>query len=187
LPEKREAVKDDGELVREATRGDAPAREELVRRYLRKAFRVALAILQNVADAEDIAQEAISTALERLPECRIPDRFGGWLLRGVRNRALNQRAQLGNRLALLAGMPGEEAEEFTYRDLPLGRAVLAALEQLPPVRRTVVLLHDVEEWTHAEIAASLRITVVMSRQHLYWARKALRDLLDPEDGLASAT
>jgi len=65
--------------------------------------------------------------------------------------------------------------------------VLAALEQLTPVRRTVVLLHDVEEWTHAEIAESLRITVVMSRQHLFWARKALRDLLDPEDGLASLT
>ena len=182
-----DTTKDDGDLVREAARGDAPAREELVRRYLRRAFRVALAILQNVADAEDIAQEAIATAIERLPECRIPDRFGGWLLRAVRNRALNQRAQLSYRLALLAGMRVEEAEDFADRDLPLGRAVLAALEQLTPVRRTVVLLHDVEEWTHAEIAESLRITVVMSRQHLFWARKALRDLLDPEDGLASLT
>lgn len=187
MHEKIGRKKDDGELVREATRGNAPAREELVRRYLRKAFRVALAILQNVADAEDIAQEAISAALERLPECRIPDRFGGWLLRGVRNRALNQRAQLGARLALLAGMTEEEPQDPGGRDLPLGRAVLEALEQLSPVRRTVVLLHDVEEWTHAEIAASLRITVVTSRQHLYWARKALRDLLDTDGGLVSQT
>jgi DNA-directed RNA polymerase specialized sigma24 family protein len=40
-----------------------------------------------------------------------------------------------------------------------------------------MLLHDIEEWTHAEIAAALQISVVMSRQHLFQGRKALRDLL----------
>lgn len=181
----RATEKGDAELVREATRGNAPAREELVRRYLRKAFAVALAILQNVADAEDVAQEAISAAVLRLHECRIPDRFGGWLLRGVRNRALNQQAQVRYRLALLHGLPLEEEDGGSGPALPLGRALLAALNRLPPVRRTVVLLHDLEEWTHPEIAAALRISVVMSRQHLFWARKALRDLIDPEGGLVS--
>lgn len=167
----------DAELVRGAVRGDGSACEELVRRYLRRAFGVALAILQNVADAEDVAQEAVAAAIERLHECRIPECFGTWLLRGVRNRALNQRAQVSHRAALLDGLPRDAHEGGPAHSLPLGQALLAALEQLPPIRRTVMLLHDIEEWTHAEIAAALQISVVMSRQHLFQGRKALRDLL----------
>jgi RNA polymerase sigma-70 factor (ECF subfamily) len=167
----------DAELVRGAIRGDGAACEELVRRYLRRAFGVALAIVQNVADAEDVAQEAIAAAVERLHECRIPECFGTWLLRGVRNRALNQRAQVSYRAALLDGLPRDVQDAGPARSLPLGQAMLSALEKLPPIRRTVMLLHDIEEWTHAEIAAALQISVVMSRQHLFQARKALRDLL----------
>jgi RNA polymerase sigma-70 factor (ECF subfamily) len=167
----------DADLVRGAIRGDGAACEELVRRYLRRAFGVALAIVQNVADAEDVAQEALAAAFERLHECRIPECFGAWLLRGVRNRALNQRAQVSHRAALLDGLPRDATGDGPAHALPLGEALLSALDQLPPIRRTVMLLHDIEEWTHAEIAAALRISVVMSRQHLFQARKALRDLL----------
>jgi RNA polymerase sigma-70 factor (ECF subfamily) len=167
----------DGELVRRAILGDGSACEELVRRYLRRAFGVALAIVQNVADAEDVAQEALAAAIERLHECRIPECFGTWLLRGVRNRALNQRAQVSYRAALLDGLPRDEREDGPAHSLPLGQALLSALEKLPPIRRTVMLLHDLEEWTHAEIAAALQISVVIASQQQKQGRKALRDLL----------
>lgn len=180
-----ETTRRDAELVRGAIRGDGSACEELVRRYLRRAFGVALAILQNVADAEDVAQEAIAASIERLHECRIPECFGSWLLRGVRNRALNQRAQSSYRAALLDGLPRDEQGDGPAHSLPLGQALLAALEKLPPIRRTVMVLHDIEEWTHAEIAAALQISVVMSRQHLFQGRKVLRDLLGEGEPLLS--
>lgn len=175
----------DAELVDGARRGDGSAREELVRRYLRRAFGVALAVLDDVADAEDVAQEAVWTALSRLHECRIPSRFGAWLLRGARNRALNQLAQRTCRALLLGELHRDGADLSPENALPLGKALLDALEALPPIRKAIVLLHDIEEWTHAEIAAALQISVVTSRQHLFQARKALRDMIGDGEPVAS--
>ena len=55
--------------------------------------------------------------------------------------------------------------------------LLAALARLNQVQREVVLLHDLESWTHAEIAGALNISEVSSRQHLFQARRQLRELL----------
>ena len=55
--------------------------------------------------------------------------------------------------------------------------LLEALETLTPVRREVVLLHDLEGWTHPEIADALGMTELSSRQHLFQARRELRDHL----------
>lgn len=167
----------DAELVFLARDGHGHACEELVRRYLRPARAAAHAILQNVADAEDVAQEALATALERITECRIPERFGSWLIRGVRNRALNWKLQLGYRARLLDGLPRDEHAACDDESVLIRRRLLAALDQIPGVQREVMVLHDLESWTHAEIAAGLQISVVMSRQHLFQARKAVRSLL----------
>src|SRR5690349_15054561 len=77
------------ELVVRARRGDPAAFTELVRRHLRAAYAVALAVLQRPADAEDVAQDALISALEHLDDCREPARFSGWLVKIVRNRALH--------------------------------------------------------------------------------------------------
>jgi RNA polymerase sigma-70 factor (ECF subfamily) len=55
--------------------------------------------------------------------------------------------------------------------------LVAVLSKITPAQREVVLLHDLQGWTHPEIAESLGISEVMSRQHLFVARKALRALL----------
>jgi RNA polymerase sigma factor (sigma-70 family) len=57
--------------------------------------------------------------------------------------------------------------------------LLEAMAVLGSNEREVVLLHDLEGWTHAEIAEALDISVVMSRQHLFQARRELRTHLDP--------
>jgi len=61
-----------------------------------------------------------------------------------------------------------------------GRLV-RALQRLTLAQREVVLLHDLDGWTHAEIGDALGVSEVMSRQHLFQARKAMRALLaEPE-------
>jgi len=171
----------DGKLVARARRGDAGAREALVRRYLRPAYAVALSVTRNVADAEDLAQDSLVAALERLEQCREPERFAGWLFQGVRNRAMNQIEQRQTRRGLLDEVPRGEWVEGAAPPVLLRRRLVGALERLRPVQREVVLLHDLESWTHAEIAAALGISEVMSRQHLFVARKAMREWLG--DGL----
>src|SRR5688572_10512062 len=87
----------DAALVARARLGDAAAFEALVRRHFRAAFLVALARVGERAEAEDVCQEALVRAWERIHECRDPNRFGAWLVRIARNAALNRREYLSVR------------------------------------------------------------------------------------------
>jgi RNA polymerase sigma-70 factor (ECF subfamily) len=163
------------DLVRRAKGGDASAFDALARAFLRPAYAVALAVVGRPADAEDLAQEAVVTALERIDTCRHPERFGAWLLQGARNRARNWLEH--RRLADVPAAEVEVADAGHAGDGERGtlrRQLLAALEAVTAVQREVVLLHDLEGWTHAEIAAALEISEVSSRQHLFNARRTLR-------------
>ncbi len=164
----------DADLVVRARRGDASAFSALVRKYLRAAISVALSVVHNTHDAEDLAQDAFVAALQGLGGCNEPDRFAAWLFRIVRNRALNRLAQLRVRSAA-AEMP-VEGVTFDAERAAIRQQLLFGLSKLTQVQREVVLLHDLESWTHAEIAAALELSEVSSRQHLFNARKALRAL-----------
>jgi RNA polymerase sigma-70 factor, ECF subfamily len=160
------------ELVRRARRGEVAAFDQLVRRHLRAAYAIALAVLVRPADAEDIAQDAFVTAFERLGECRQPARFSGWLCQIVRNHALHALERRAVREPV--GKVGEPATVEVAGDVALRDHLLAALATLSPIQREIVLLHDLDGWTHAELAAALGITEVNSRQHLFTARRSLR-------------
>jgi RNA polymerase sigma-70 factor, ECF subfamily len=172
----------DAELVAAVRAGDAGAADVLVRRHFRAAWAVALALLGNESDAEDVCQDAFVRALERIDECRKPDRFVYWLLQIVRNQAHNAR----DRRRVRGGPSLDEVEVAAPGDATrsserheLGGRLLAALETLTPVQRQVVLLKDLEDWDHRAIAKSLGISEGMSRQHLFAARRALRERLGP--------
>jgi RNA polymerase sigma-70 factor (ECF subfamily) len=168
------------ELVQRARRGDAAAFEALVRRHLRPAYSIALAIVARPSDAEDVAQEAMIIACERIDTCREPSRFGAWLFQIVRNHAKNWLAKRRLRDVSADPAPPEATHSGPGPDAGAFRApLLAALEQLAAAEREVVLLHDLDGWTHLEIAAALGISVVMSRQHLFQARRRLRSEFAP--------
>jgi RNA polymerase sigma-70 factor (ECF subfamily) len=178
----KEATVDENEgtaaLVGRARAGDAAAFERLVRRHFRAAFAVALAILGSAADAEDVAQDAFIAAFEQLDRCRDPERFPGWLAQIVRNRALNAAQSKRTAGAAAARLdPPEPSLAPTGEAVGLRGRLLRALARITPAQREVVLLHDLDEWTHAEIGESLGISAVMSRQHLFQARRAMRAFL----------
>ena len=172
----------DAGLVVRVRRGDRSAASELAERYLRRCRAVALSILQEVPDAEDGAQDAFVYAMERIEDCRKPDRFGAWLFTIVRNRARN-RIRDGKRNVALhetlpAGTsPAADAERALLRD-----RLMHALGQLTQVRREIVLLHDLEGWTHAEIADRLELPHGTVRSHLHHARRTLREILHADEG-----
>jgi RNA polymerase sigma factor (sigma-70 family) len=171
----------DASLVGRARRGDADAFEVLLRRHFRAGYLVAIAQLGERAEAEDACQDAFVKAWEHLEECRDAGRFGAWLLRIVRNTAHNRRDYLRVRRTepLDAEAPnqatGSTEAELVRREL--GRELRAALAGLRPIQREVVLLHDLDDWRHAQIGALLEISEEMSRRHLSDARKQLRVLL----------
>lgn len=149
-----------------------------MRRHLRAAYAVALSVLGRPADADDIAQDAFVIAFERLDDCRDPARFSGWLLQIVRNRALHalDKRKLRDPAADVADASAPAAPAA---DVVLRAQLLAALATLTEVQREIVLLHDLDGWTHAELADALDLTEVNCRQHLFTARRALRAALSP--------
>jgi RNA polymerase sigma-70 factor (ECF subfamily) len=170
----------DSELVARARRGDAHAFEALARRHYRAAFAVALAQMGNSADAEDVCHDGMVRALARLDECRQPDRFAQWLGAIVRNHARNELV----RPAVVRSTDLDE--QITTGDDGIARRVEMddlrlrlerALAQLSPVEREVVLLSDLHDWSHEMIAESIGTSPGMSRQHLFKARRRLRELL----------
>jgi RNA polymerase sigma-70 factor, ECF subfamily len=177
------------ELVGRALRGDARATDELVRRHLKAAVAVALAVVGNEAEAEDVAHDAFLVAFERLKTCREPERFAGWLMQIVRHRALNALLQGKSRRAAAERLPEtEEARGPDAARLGLRQALAQGLERLSATQREVVLLHDLQGLAHVEIAEALDISEVSSRQHLFQARRALRGWLQAawQDELAGA-
>jgi RNA polymerase sigma-70 factor, ECF subfamily len=172
----------DADLVARCLRGDADAFDVLVRRYYRTAFAVALGVLGNRQDAEDVVQDAFVKAIDRLEDCREPAKFVQWMLVIVRNRALSHRTyrKIRETSELLPEIAGADDSPFVdAARSELADTLQSALATLSKVQREIVLLHDMDGWTHKDIADSLGITEVRSRQHLFVARKLLRERLGP--------
>lgn len=180
---------DDGALVGRARLGDKAAYGELVVRYRRAAFAIALSVTGRREDAEDAAQESFIVALERIDECRQPERFGAWFLTIVRNRSRNllrreclrEGEALPFSLASSIAGPDRMTERGELRD-----RLTRALESLSNVQREVLLLHDLEGWKHKEIADRLEMPSGTVRSHLHYARKNMRGLLSREVQLEAA-
>ena len=171
---------DDGALVARACRGEEEAYGELVTRYRRATFAMALSVTGRREDAEDAAQESFIVALERLDECREPEKFGGWLLAIARNRARNlvRREMLREGEHLTFSLVSRAAAPDLLAERGEMRARLNwALEKLNEVQREIVLLHDLEGWKHREIAEKLEMPSGTVRSHLHYARRRLREYL----------
>ena len=178
----------DTELVIQARSGVAEAREELARRYREPAYLLGLHLTGNREDALDVAQDALLrffSTLDRFHEDR-PVR--PYLLRIVRNRAMDlfRRRRVRRAESLDAGeLPRQIVDERpgpeeTTRRAELRRRVWRAVSRLSPPKREILVLRDYHDLTYAEIAKVLGIPMgtVMSRLHA--ARKALREVLVAE-------
>lgn len=176
----------DAELVAKVRRGSRDAAGRLAERYLRACRAVALSIIGEGAGAEDVCQDAFVYAIEHIDDCRQPERFGAWLFQITRNRARNHlRDHGGGRFVEIDAeplraphpSPADDAERAQVRE-----RLLAALAELPEERREIVLLHDLEGWTHREIAERLDLPAGTVRSHLHHARRRLRGLLGELQG-----
>jgi RNA polymerase sigma-70 factor, ECF subfamily len=129
--------------------------------------------------AADIAQEVWIQIFRALPTYRGDSQFGTWAHRIAVNRTLNALRQR-RRLASLETNDVEEEHAAVEPDAErniLAASIEAATAQLSPGARAVFVMHDVEGFTHEEIAAALGITAGGSKSQLFKARAKLRRLL----------
>jgi RNA polymerase sigma-70 factor (ECF subfamily) len=164
--------------------GDAPAFEELVMTYQHRVFGVALRMLGNRAEAEDVAQEAFVRAHRALGEFRGDAKLSTWLYAITSRLCLNRLASGERRLtrqgedALLrlsdAGPRPDAALERRELETALGQAIA----ELPEDRRIVVVLRDLEGLSYEEIAQVLELTLGTVRSRLHRARADLKEKLE---------
>lgn len=164
-------------LVLAAQQGSREAFAQLVRLHQPRALAVARAITLTREDAEDAVQEAFLHAYRALDRFRPDQPFGAWLGRIVANAALD----IGRRRKVRDADQLPETLANPFRDPAevdeLRRRLQAALARLTERQRGVLVLHDIEGFTHAEIGGMLGIPEGTARSDLHHARMALRRML----------
>ena len=165
------------ELVSLARNGDERGFAGLVRLHQRRAYIVARSIVMTHEDAEDAVQEGFLRAYQALDRFDPAQAFGAWLNRIVANAALDlaRRRKVRNAEEISESIPSafrDPAESGELRE-----RLEAALAKLPDRARSVIVLHDIEGFTHAEIGEMLSIPGGTARSDLHHARQKLRVLL----------
>jgi RNA polymerase sigma-70 factor (ECF subfamily) len=165
-------------LVVQAQRGSREAFAALVRLHQTRAFAVARAITLTREDAEDAVQDAFLHAYRAIDRFRPDQPFGAWLNRIVANAALD----IGRRRKVRDADQLPESVATPFRDPASDAELRARLEEglarLTERQRAVIVLHDVQGYTHGEIGGMLSIPEGTARSDLHHARAALRRMLE---------
>ena len=192
-PEKSAEQSDEARLIRRIRDGEHDLFYRLIQPYERRVYSAAFAILRNVADAEDAAQEAMLKALKHIRQFRAEARFSTWLIQITVNEARMRRRR--DHAKIMEPIVDELDEEGNYtprdfadwHEIPLEtlerkeiRQQLAeALASLGEKYREVFVLRDMQHLSIEETAKTLGISAASVKTRLLRARLMLRDLLAP--------
>jgi RNA polymerase sigma-70 factor (ECF subfamily) len=169
------------ELIQKACAGDEDAMHALYRRYAPRVYAVVRRIAGDDALADDWAQEAWIRVFRALPRFRGDSAFSTWLHRVAVNSALqgkrSRKRHDSRESPLPATLPGSGTRDPTVLRITLEQA----LERLPDGMRNVLVLHDVEGFTHEEIGDLLGVAAGTSKSQLAKARAKMRRMLRPRD------
>lgn len=169
----------ESQIIRNAINGDEAAMRQLWSRHAPHIDVVVRRLVGGDPDlAADIAQEVWIQIFRALPAYRGDAQFSTWAHRIAVNRTLNALRSRRRLNELETDVDESSAIGEMDTDRPfLAASIQAAAEQLAPGARTVFVLHDVEGYTHEEIAERLGITSGGSKSQLFKARTKLRRLL----------
>ncbi|MCO5950799.1 sigma-70 family RNA polymerase sigma factor [Mucilaginibacter sp. RT5R15] len=168
-------------LVVECKQGSKKACYELYKLYSKAMLNVAFRIVGNIAEAEDVLQEAFVDAFSKLKDFRQDTTFGLWLKQIVVNRSINllRKRKLdlvdleGEQIENIAGEEAEDDDETQYQ----AARVKEAMKDLPEGYRLVISLYLLEGYDHEEIGQILNISENTSRTQFLRAKRKLLEIL----------
>ena len=183
---------------------DPAAAERLVTTYGDRAFRLATSITGSEQDAEEVVQDAFWAVVRKIDTFRGESAFGSWLYRIVANAAyqkLRGRQSRSRDLSLDEVLPSFDAkgrhvgpmDDWSARvadqsvQTELRMALTSAIDELPPVARTVLVLRDVEGLSNLEIAEAVGLSVPIVKSRVHRARLFLRKQLGDAMTMLDAT
>ena len=177
----------DEQLVRKSQDDDERAFGELVSRYESKVYSLALKMLRNPEDAEDVLQDTFLRAYRGIKSFKGNSTFSTWIYRITANSALMRLRK--------RQLPTVSIDDADEREAPINiadwapgpveqmlnqetqAAMTEAIEALPPEFRQVFVLRDVEELSNAEVAEILDLSVAAVKSRLHRARLKVRNRL----------
>ena len=169
------------QLVLECKQGSKKACHELYKLYSKAMLNVAFRIVGNIAEAEDVLQEAFVDAFSKLKDFRQDTTFGLWLKQIVVNRSINllrkRRLELVDleegQLENIADDEIEDEEEIQFQ----AARIKEAIKELPEGYRLVISLYLLEGYDHEEIGQILNISENTSRTQFLRAKRKLLEIL----------
>lgn len=180
------------DLLQSAGRGDLIAQERLYRDLSAPVFALIRRLVGDWATAEDLFQDSLMMVFRNLPQFRGEAPFGIWVRRIAVSRCMMHLRSPWQRARQALADIGVEEDWPDNRYLPDSTRATdsgdqvdleRALAQLKPIARTVLWLHDVEGYTHEEIAQAFNRTPSFSKSQLARAHAALQPLLGAADYL----
>ncbi len=182
----------DAELVRRTREGDLGAYDELIRRHQSRIYGMLYHMTSNHEDASDLTQEAFIRGYHALKSFKGDSSFFTWIYRVAVNHALNFLKQRRNRTPHFSlndfdfnGESEPHLRELITDQTPRRDAALAelqeklnaALHKLSEKHRLVVTMHDIQGFSHDEIAEVMGCNVATVRSRLFYARQLLQGCL----------
>jgi RNA polymerase sigma-70 factor (ECF subfamily) len=165
----------DADLIAAAQAGDRRALDELLARYEQRIYRFGLRMCGDAESAREVLQETMIAAFRNLPGFRGEASLSTWLYQIARSFCIKERRGVRPTTTLDTGLadqaPTPEAHAHARR---IGEALSAAISELPPDQRDVLVLRDVEGLTADEAANVVGIEVGALKSRLHRARMALR-------------
>jgi RNA polymerase sigma-70 factor (ECF subfamily) len=196
IPARVETKKDDSErsLVQRAQQGDQEAFAMLFQLHKKRVYSVCLQMTKDVADAEDLTQEAFLQVFRNVNSFRGDSAFSTWLYRIAVNTVLMKLRRRKAPPLLSLDEPVSPESPSLKRDVGKADPSLSgavdrialrrAIEELPEGCRQIFDLHEVQGFQHHEIARQLQCSIGNSKSQLHKAKMKMRDLLFPKNGPA---
>lgn len=184
------------ELIARAQEGDPQAFAALFEIHKPRIYAICLRMTNNMAEAEDLTQDAFIHVFRKLSTFRGESAFSTWLYRIAVNTVLMHFRKKSNRQVSLdqpsqndSTMPKREYGKVDDRLAgSVDRLALArAINELPPGYRTIFLMHEVQGYEHQEIARLLHCSIGNSKSQLHKAKLRMRRLLAPEVQFANSS
>jgi len=173
---------DDKELVEKVVAGEKELFKQIVERYKRAVYKIALRMMGNIEDAKDISQEVFLKIYNNLKNYKPEYKFSSWILKIATNTTLYRLRQKRRSLpSTHSKIVIKSAKRANVMDGPvtniykkeLSKVVKEALERIPGKYKAVIILRHLEYKSYDEIAEIMDIPLNTVKTYLFRARKAL--------------
>jgi RNA polymerase sigma-70 factor (ECF subfamily) len=172
FPMKREKVRSEREILELVKKGNREAYQEIVSRYMKTAYYIALGLVHNHQDALDLSQEAFVKAFRRIKSFDAGKRFFPWFYQLMKNLCIDHLKRTTHRKEI--PLEGIQVLEQEKEDKEMKKALWKGIEELTFEQREVIILRYFRQFSYQEISETIGKPIGTVMSSLYYAKKRLK-------------